>query len=84
MSSMLDIASLECQGSYLETLCSYAGPKLRKVIEALVDYSETPQRFEILGKSTFKWVDLGSLRPRKLSLLQDHEGKTRTIGVVDY
>lgn len=79
---MMDLRALEPLEDYLEALKSYAGKSLSDNIDALIDYEQDPQRFELLGKCTFRWKD--KVLPRKISLLQDYEGKTRTIAIADY
>lgn len=82
MSSMMDLAALEPHQDYLEALKNWAGPALGNRIDALYDYADFTPKYEILGKCSFRWKDIQL--PRKLSLLSDYEGKTRTIGIGDY
>lgn len=79
---MMDLRALEFHSDYVETLQEYAGPKLSENIDQLMSYEHDPQMFELLGKCTFVWKD--KVVPRKITALQDYEGKTRVIAIGDY
>jgi len=81
MNSMNDFRALE-ETSQLDDITLFAGKELKDVMDRLVDYSNMPQAYEILGKCTYKWHE----KPisRKITAISDVEGKTRLIGVIDY
>jgi hypothetical protein len=88
MSSMVDfVVVLKNYPSLMKDWFRLATTPVRDIMERLSEQENQVSTAEKIGKLTYKFPKkevIPTLLPRKLSSFSDSEGKTRTIGILDY